>query len=127
LSTWYKLCRMDGPRIEAWRACSARGGERVQPSISFLAQELERRFPETRPQIIHRVYTLRPDDARLAFGDEVAAVVPEQGVVDVHRFLTVATGHDRIRIDVTFPSSSRWNGRSSMALACGAGTRGEIL
>jgi hypothetical protein len=86
-----------------------------------LARELLRRFPETAPQIVHRVYRLTPDDARRRFGGDVAAVVPADGIVDAHRYLTATVGGRRIVIDATFPSSERWDGRSSMPLACGPG------
>lgn len=87
----------------------------------YLAGELLRRFPGTAPQTVHRVYRLSPDQARRRFGDAVAAVVPADGVVDVHRYLTAMVGGRRIVIDATFPAAERWDGRSSMPLACGPG------
>ena len=87
----------------------------------YLAGEFARRFPETAPQIVHRVYRLTPEDARRRFGDGVAAVVPAAGVVDVHRYLTAMIGGRRIVIDATFPSPDPWDGRSSLPLACGPG------
>jgi hypothetical protein len=87
----------------------------------FLARALERSFPRTRPQLIHRVYRLLAHEARRAFGEDVAALVPERGLVDVHRYLTLLAGGERVRIDVTFPWMDKWDGRSSMPLACGPG------
>lgn len=87
----------------------------------FLARVLAERFPETAPRIVHRVYTLDQARARELFGAEVAAVVPDGGLVDVHRYLTIMLGEKRVEIDATFPGPA-WDGRSSLALACGAGT-----
>jgi hypothetical protein len=86
----------------------------------FLAEALTERFPETQPQIVHRVYRLDRDRARELFGAEVAAAVPDVGVVDVHRYLTATVDGHRILIDATFPGTV-WDGRSSMSLACGPG------
>ncbi len=87
----------------------------------YLAGELQRRFPETTPRIVHRVYRLAADDARTLHGDAVAAVVPAEGVVDVHRYVTAIVGGTRVVLDVTFPGAPPWNGISSMPLACGPG------
>lgn len=86
----------------------------------FLARALAERFPETQPRIVHRVYRLNRDRAKELFGPEVAAIVPDTGVVDVHRYLTATVDGRRIIIDATFPGSP-WDGRSSMPLACGPG------
>ena len=86
----------------------------------FLAEALVERFPETQPQIMHRVYRLDRDRARELFGAEAAAAVPDVGVVDVHRYLTATIEGRRVFIDVTFPGKA-WDGRSSMRLACGPG------
>lgn len=86
----------------------------------FLAEEIGRRFPATRPQIVHRVYRLDRDDAARLFGDRAAASVPDEGLVDVHRYLTLEVDGARIAIDATF-SGPRWDGRSSLPLACGPG------
>jgi len=86
----------------------------------YLAEVLTQRFPETEPQIVHRVYRLGRDRAREMFGDEVASVVPDDGLMDVHRYLTAVIDGRRIVIDATFPGSM-WDGHSSMRLACGAG------
>ena len=87
----------------------------------FLARELERLYPWTDPRIVHRVYTLAPGDALERYGQVVAGTVPAGGVVDVHRYLTVRIGDRRVVIDATFPSGDRWDGISSMPLACGPG------
>jgi hypothetical protein len=86
----------------------------------YLAKVLTDRFPETDPLIIHRVYNLDRDQARERFGDEIAEVVPEEGLVDVHRYLTIALAGERITVDATF-GGPPWDGRSSLPLACGPG------
>jgi hypothetical protein len=86
-----------------------------------LARELERRFPETRPRIVHRVYRIDAEAAARAFGAAAAAAVPPGGVVDVHRYVTAAVDGRRIALDATFPGGPPWDGRSPMALACGPG------
>jgi hypothetical protein len=86
----------------------------------FLAEAMAERFPETRPQIMHRVYRLEHDRAVELFGSEVADSLPAAGIVDVHRYLTANVDGRRIVIDATFPGTP-WNGRSSMALSCGVG------
>ncbi len=87
----------------------------------FLARALAERFPDTEPVIVHRVYTLDRDRAREMFGAAAAAAVPDDGLVDVHRYLEVTLGGQRVEIDVTFPGPA-WDGLSSLPLACGAGT-----
>jgi hypothetical protein len=86
----------------------------------FLASVLTERFPDTEPVIVHRVYTLDRGHARELFGASVAAAVPDDGLVDVHRYLTVTLGGQRVEIDATFPGPA-WDGLSSLPLACGAG------
>ena len=86
----------------------------------FLAEAMAERFPETRPRIVHRVYRLDRDQAKELFGADVAASLPEAGIVDVHRYLTATVDGQRIVIDATFPGSP-WDGGSSMPLSCGAG------
>jgi hypothetical protein len=86
----------------------------------FLAEALAERFPETQPQIVHRVYRLERDQAERLFGSGAAAAVPGIGLVDVHRYLTATVDGRRIVIDATFPGPA-WDGRSSMALSCGSG------
>jgi hypothetical protein len=87
----------------------------------YLAEQLALRCPLIEPQIIHRVYRLTRQDAQRAFGADVAAHVPTEGVVDVHRYLTARIEGRQVVIDATFPSDQRWDGRSSMPLACGPG------
>jgi hypothetical protein len=76
--------------------------------------------PEFDVRLVHRVYRLDPQSARERFGEEVAAVVPEDGLVDVHTYATAMVGGERVRIDVTFPGPL-WDGHSDMPLACGDG------
>ncbi len=54
------------------------------------------------------------------FDTRVAEIVPEDGLVDVHRFLTIVVEGRRINVDATFPGLV-WDGRSSLPLACGEG------
>ena len=86
----------------------------------FLAQALSERFPETQPRIVHRVYRLDRASALELFGARVAALVPEDGLIDVHRYLTVSLDGRRVALDATFPGE-RWDGRSPLPLACGTG------
>jgi hypothetical protein len=86
----------------------------------FLAQQLSERFPETEPLIVHRVYRLDRARARELFDTRVADVVPGDGLVDVHRYLTIVIDGLRITVDATFPGPL-WDGRSSLPLACGSG------
>ncbi len=85
-----------------------------------LARRLAERFPETEPQIVHRVYTLDRARARELFGAEVATAVLEDGLVDVHCYLTVVLNGQRVEIDATFPGTA-WDGHSPFPLACGPG------
>jgi adenylate cyclase class IV len=86
----------------------------------YLAQQLAQRFPTTKPEIIHRVYRLDRDRARALFGKEVAQTIPPDGLVDVHRYLTIKIEGQRLAVDATFPGAS-WDGRSPMPLSCGPG------
>ncbi len=86
----------------------------------FLAEALEMRFPNSQPQITHRVSPLDRETARELFGDQAANTVPEDGLIDVHRYLTATVDGQRIVIDATFPGAA-WDGRSSLPLACGEG------
>ncbi|HSZ69704.1 MAG TPA: hypothetical protein VK756_05015 [Solirubrobacteraceae bacterium] len=85
-----------------------------------LARTMTERFPETEPLIVHRVYTLDRNRARQLFGAAVAETVPADGLVDVHRYITIAVEGQRIEIDATFPGPA-WDGRSPLPLACGPG------
>jgi len=86
----------------------------------FLAQALADRFPETEPLIVHRVYRLDRARARELFDRRVSDIVPGDGLVDVHRYLTIVVDGRRIIVDATFPGPP-WDGRSSLPLACGSG------
>jgi organic hydroperoxide reductase OsmC/OhrA len=86
----------------------------------FLAGALAEHHPETEPQIVHRVYRLDRTLASALYGPAVADTVPAQGLVDVHRYLTIAIEDRRIIIDATFPGPP-WDGRSPLPLACGPG------
>jgi hypothetical protein len=86
----------------------------------FLAEILSRRIPETRPQIVHRVYSLDRAQASELFGERVAEAIPPGGLVDVHRYLTAEIEGRRVVIDATFPGPP-WDGKESLPLACGPG------
>jgi len=86
----------------------------------YLAQQLAQRFPMTEPEIVHRVYRLDRDHARQLFREEIAQTIPLEGLIDVHRYLTIKIRGRRIAIDATFPGAP-WDGRSPMPLACGPG------
>jgi hypothetical protein len=86
----------------------------------FLAGVLAERFPDTAPQIVHRVYTLDRARAQELFGTEVAETVPDAGLADVHRYLTVMLNGRRVTLDATFPGAA-WDGHCSLPLACGPG------
>lgn len=89
---------------------------------ALLAAVLAEQWPCLKPQLVHRVYRCTPEDAARSFGPDVAATVPEEGLWDVHRYLTVELDRGRVVIDVTFPSGPSWDGASSMPIACGQGT-----
>lgn len=86
----------------------------------FLAGRLGELLPGCEPQIVHRVYRVDRSRASDLFGAEVAALVPPEGLVDVHRYLTVVIEGRRLVIDATFPGAS-WDGVSDMELSCGPG------
>jgi orotate phosphoribosyltransferase len=86
----------------------------------FLAETLADRFPETEPQIVHRVYRLDRELAERLFGESVARVMPADGLIDVHRYLKITLDGQQITIDATF-AGEPWDGQSSMPLACGQG------
>jgi hypothetical protein len=85
-----------------------------------LARVLSEYFPDTEPQIIHRVYTLTPSRARQLFGTRVSTTIPEDGLIDVHRYLEITLNGHRTRIDVTFPGPA-WDATSPLPLACDDG------
>ncbi len=88
---------------------------------AYLHDRLTGAFPETRPRVVHRVYVVTEDLARLRFGDRAAQAVPAEGLVDVHRYLVLALDGADVVVDATFPGPA-WNGTDSMPLACGPGT-----
>lgn len=86
----------------------------------FLAQVLAQRFPSAEPALVHRVYRLDRARALELFGSAIAEAIPDGGLTDVHRYLTIALEGRRIELDVTVPGEP-WDGRSPLALACGPG------
>jgi hypothetical protein len=87
----------------------------------FLGQVLARRFPETEPALVHRVYRLDRARALELYGPAVAETVPSEGLTDVHRYLAVTLGEQRVSLDATI-SGSRWDGRSPLEPVCGPGS-----
>jgi hypothetical protein len=86
----------------------------------FLAQVLAKRHPKTQPALVHRVYRLERERARALFGETIAAAVPSEGFVDVHRYLTLAVDGQRVSVDATVPGPA-WDGRAAMEPVCGPG------
>ena len=86
----------------------------------FLAQVLAKRHPETQPALVHRVYQLERERALELFGAAIAETVPSEGLIDVHRYLTLVAGGERISVDATLPGAA-WDGRTPMQPVCGAG------
>lgn len=101
--------------LDEWRGtCSTKH--------ALLAAVLFEQWPRTDPRTVHRVYHLTPEEALAHFGENAAAIVPAEGIRDVHRYLTVDID-GRVTIDITFPDSTPiWDGRTSMPLCCGSGT-----
>jgi hypothetical protein len=92
---------------------------------ALLAEVLTERWPDTDPRLVHRVYLCRPEDAARSFGHSAAGAVPPDGLWDVHRYLTVTVGGERVTVDITFPSGPAWDGVISMPVACGPGADHE--
>jgi hypothetical protein len=89
---------------------------------ALLLQLVTERFPHSTCRLVHRVYRVTPELARTSFGPAAATAVPPEGLLDVHTYATIARdGHSAV-VDVTFAGEPRWDGRSDMPLACGAGT-----
>lgn len=88
---------------------------------ALLAQLLGERWPALRPRLVHRVYRAGRADIQRRHGARVAAVVPEGGLMDVHRFLLIKLGGREVVLDVTFPGDAHWDGVSSMPVVCGPG------
>lgn len=87
-----------------------------------LLAELLRDRDDLDLRLIHRIYTVTPQAAESLFGAGPAALVPPEGLVDVHTYATVILDGRRVRVDVTFPSDQPWDGVSDMPLACAEGT-----
>lgn len=87
----------------------------------YLFRRLRDEHPECEPRLVHRVYRVDPAQARQAYGERVAETIPSEGLVDVHRYLTIALDGRRVVVDATFPGPP-WDGASDLPLACGAGT-----
>jgi len=113
---------LDAPRPDARRLHGieqAVGGEAPKDGIDraakhlLLAQELAARHPHTDPQIL---YQLDRVSAAERFGSRVAEAIPEEGLVDVHRYLTITVGGHRISLDATFPGVP-WDGVAASVLA----------
>ncbi|MDA0563503.1 hypothetical protein LG943_04035 [Streptomonospora sp. S1-112] len=92
---------------------------------ALLAAALRRRWPHTEPRLVHRVHHCPRDRARELFGEPAARVLPEDGLWDVHRYLTLALDGRRVVIDVTYPAMPGWDGASSMPVAAEPGTDHE--
>ncbi len=86
----------------------------------LLAQLLARRLPATEPALVHRVYRLDRARALELYGEAIAAAVPDEGLIDVHRYLTVALDGRRVSVDATVPGPP-WDGRSPLEPVCGPG------
>jgi hypothetical protein len=89
---------------------------------ALLAAALAERWPQTGPLLVHRVYLCSRDRAAESFGRQVAAVLPAEGLWDVHRYLTAEVNGRRVVFDVTFPWGPSWDGANSMPVTCGPGT-----
>jgi hypothetical protein len=92
---------------------------------ALLEQLVAEGFPGATCRLVHRVYRVTPALARARFGPAAAAAVPPEGLLDVHTYATIDRHGHATRVDVTFPGEPRWDGRSDMPLACGAGTDHE--
>lgn len=90
----------------------------------LLARFLNERWPGVRPRIVHRVFTLTPSIAERLFGESAAGVVPTDGIVDVHTYMTIGVDGRRVRVDVTVPGTA-WNGHDDLELTCGDGRDAE--
>jgi hypothetical protein len=86
----------------------------------LLAALLRERWPDIEPRLVHRVYDLTPDVARRLFGEVAARVVPDNGVRDVHTYMTLLIDGRRVTIDATVLGKP-WDGSSNMPLSCGDG------
>lgn len=87
----------------------------------LLAHLIGERWPQHPVELWHRPYAVTGDLARERWGEEVADVLPSEGLVDVHTFATVRIDDEDVPVDVTFPIDD-WDGRSPLPLHCGPGT-----
>jgi hypothetical protein len=87
----------------------------------LLVAALRELWPDTEPRLVHRVYRILPAEAAQRYGDDVAACVPLEGLVDVHRFCVIHVDGADVIVDITFPRTPAWSGHSSMDLQCGDG------
>jgi hypothetical protein len=100
--------------VDEWRGtCSSKH--------ALLAAALRQQWPGTQPRLVHRVYHVSTAGALARFGPAVAAVVPGDGLTDVHRYAIIEIDGRDVVIDVTFPGGNPWDGSSSMPLGCGDG------
>jgi len=86
----------------------------------FLAQVLAQRFPQTEPALVHRVYQLDRTLALELFGQAIAETLPSEGLIDVHRYVTVTLEGRRVSLDATV-TGPHWDGRSPLPPVCGPG------
>ena len=86
----------------------------------LLRELLGERWPSIAVQLWHRLYRLTPELARARWGEDVASVIPLDGLIDVHNYATVRWAGEPVVVDVTFPVAD-WDGVSPMELACGSG------
>jgi hypothetical protein len=93
----------------------------------LLVAVLRELWPETQPRLVHRVHRIRPTEAAQRYGDDVAAHVPLEGMVDVHRYCVIRTGGADVVVDITFPGTPAWSGHSSMELQCGDGEDHPVM
>jgi hypothetical protein len=80
----------------------------------------EERWPHHRIQLWNRVYRVDRELARGRWGDDIAAAVPVDGLIDVHCYATMESNGQRTVIDATFPLAT-WDGVADLPLWCGDG------
>ena len=102
-------------------ACSESAAARVRPNTCSSHRHYASASRIRSRRSCTAFYRAEREQIRERYGDEVAAVVPEDGLVDVHRYLLIRVGGRQITLDVTFPGGEPWDGRSSLPLACGPG------
>jgi hypothetical protein len=86
----------------------------------LLLEVLGQKWENLKPALVHRVYNLNKSDALEFWGIEVASFIPDEGLVDVHTFMTATISGRSIAIDATFPVDD-WDGRTSMPVWARAG------